>query len=416
MSYDALCDIYSFGIVLLELLSGKQQGKDKVFLQDVILDEDEYDDFAIDSSVSSDWPSECIKELKSLARSCVVKRKKRMPSTTSALRQLIQMKSRYDKPTHMEQGLLDQLRSMTDELSSFRGAREIEIQRSQLTVACLSCMCDYPQIDIVTCSRPTEPHRLCNDCFTHQVISQSKDFVAFTNNGCQIVCSECLALKPTKVVSPFSARAVCSHDDSAVAAYMNARSTFDRMGAESKAKAKEEALERRVEEVRLEGEIKLNQHNEAARLRSVVELHRNRIFWDILMPRCPYCTRSFPDWTNCFAVKCSVEYNHPTRGNLSEGCQNYFCGWCLKGGFRDSNDCHAHVRECELSLNRGNYFGRTNSPISEHNQAQAQIRKTKIERYLTSPDNNLPPQERAAVLEALRDDLRTHGININIDR
>ena len=135
------------------------------------------------------------------------------------------------------------------------------------------------------------------------------------------------------------------------------------------------------------------------------------------MPRCPYCTRSFPDWTNCFAVKCSVEYKHPTRGDISEGCQKYFCGWCLKGGFRDSTDCHAHVRECELSLNRGNYFGRTNLPISEHNQVQAPIRKTKIERYLASCDNNLSPQERAAVLEALRDDLKTHGIEqINIDR
>ena len=211
------------------------------------------------------------------------------------------------------------------------------------------------------------------------------------------------------MISPYSTKTVCSecNDDKAVAAYMSAIRTADVDEAESRSKAEKDALERRIEEVRLEGELKLHEHNEKERLKAVASLHRHRINNNILTTKCPHCSLAFVDWTMCFAVKCESEYAGRTIG-----CQKHFCGWCITG-FSDQFECHEHVKVCRNSLNPGSYYGRNQfDPTEDFNRAQAPIRKANIERYLV--DNNLTSKEREAVISAMQTtDLTPLGIRMN---
>ncbi len=306
---------------------------------------------------------------------------------------------------------MEQLRAMSAELISLRGEKEIAIQKSLLKFTCPICFDEgIPQTEGVSCCNSTgsPPHTICRTCFNGDVVAQSNNMTDFTNNGRRIVCCLCIFEKP-KVISPYTTRVVCSQsDDLSVAAYMNAVRTAERCESESRSKSAREALERKVEETRLEGELKLHENNEKERLKAVANLHRHRIGDSILTAKCPHCSLTFVDWSQCFAVKCEIEVG---RGE-TVGCRNYFCGWCMEG-FKDGSECHSHVKTCKRSLNPGSFFGRNSaSPITEFNDAQAGIRKQKIEKYII--DNKLAPAERAALISLMQvTDLTPLGIRMD---
>ena len=248
---------------------------------------------------------------------------------------------------------------------------------------------------------------ICKSCFCADVTTQSNTMSDFTSNGRRIICCLCIVEKP-KVVTPYSTKNVCSQcDDLTIVAYMSAIRSAERCESESRSKAERDALERKVEETRLEGELKLHENNEKERLRAMASLHRHRIVDSILTAKCPHCTRVFVDWSMCFAVKCeSVDHT----GKLI-GCQNYFCGWCMNK-YGDSSACHEHVRTCQQSLNPGSYYAKDQeNPSGDFLKAQAPVRKQKIEKYLA--ESSLSPKERSAVIELMqRFDLAPLGVNI----
>ena len=89
---DAKCDIYSFGLVLLELLSGKLHG-----INDLFLDSD-IDGLEVDRAVADEWPSECVFDIKSLASECVDKRSKRIDSMNKVLERLTNIYAKHWRP------------------------------------------------------------------------------------------------------------------------------------------------------------------------------------------------------------------------------------------------------------------------------------------------------------------------------
>ncbi len=59
MPYDAKCDIFSFGIVLMEVVSGCQQGVQGLYLQERYKDEfDRKKDFSADEAFVGESPKE----------------------------------------------------------------------------------------------------------------------------------------------------------------------------------------------------------------------------------------------------------------------------------------------------------------------------------------------------------------------
>ena len=97
IKYDAKCEFYSFGIVLLELLSGRQQGLDDVYLEDVV------DELDVDKTIlANNFPNGCIAEIRELAHCCVEKRATRISSSIDVLRRLQCIKAKYDDPTYVE--------------------------------------------------------------------------------------------------------------------------------------------------------------------------------------------------------------------------------------------------------------------------------------------------------------------------
>ena len=236
------------------------------------------------------------------------------------------------------------------------------------------------------------------------VRQQTSDVSQFSEFGCIVICPQCQYEKP-KLNSPYSTQVVCSLcDDVTIASYMFAVRTIERRASESKGKAWEEALKQKVVEARLEERLQAAKRNETERLQIAAQLHIHRIVDNLLTVKCSQCQNAFVDWTACFAVKCEKKYK-----GQQLGCLGYFCGWCIQG-FSNSQDCHSHVRTCNLSLNKGNYFAATSNPMEEFKRAQAPIRKQKIEKYIA--DNKLTLTERQALRDLMKKDLTPLGVNL----
>ena len=273
--FNAKCEFYSFGIVLLELLSGRQQGADGVFLQDDV------ENLQVDAAVSRDWPQECTLELKLLARHCCVyKRVHRILSSVDVLHRLQQIKTKFNCPTYSEKELIDRVDILSMELHGFREEERKRIERtaneSRKMFDCYACMYKLHQSEGVSCSSGKTAHMMYKRCLNDMVILQASNVSEFGDYGCCVFCPLCLSEKPT-VKSPYTTKTICSIcDDLAVASFINAAKAIERSEAESKAKAAAAASEKRIEEVRLEERLKA-QTNEEDKLKVAIQLHRHRI-------------------------------------------------------------------------------------------------------------------------------------------
>ncbi len=249
------------------------------------------------------------------------------------------------------------------------------------------------------------------ECFWSDVRSQIESN-KFAANSRRIVCQQCTYEKKILPYLPYDDDLVVqlvSRDKDTLAVYMSGHANAERLETESKVRAREMALEKKIEEVRLEGELKLHAHNEVERLKAVANLHRYRIIDAILTARCPNCSLVFLEWTSCFAVKCEIDISKTE----SLGCRNYFCGWCFES-FKDGCVCHDHVYACKKSRNpRQHYCKDPPGMLVEFNAAQVPVRKRKIEEYLADAKNGLTAAERQAVVTLMqKTDLDALGIKM----
>ena len=402
MPYDSRCEIFSFGIVLIELITGCLQGssdKDggQIFLEDLMDDEDK----PILADIRIQWPDLLVKDLLRLAGQCVAPYKGRTNSMITVMRDLVCVSQNFYTPTPMEEHLIERNNDLIAQLQGLELQKDVKaMQETEVTFKCEICFDEkVPASKGGFCSNVASPHFFCgvahNDCFSDMVSSQALDQHSFERNGDSIVCVYCIASTP-KVVSTFDLSLIVKQTN------VEALGEFISAGKSVVQTKAEVALEKR----QLEHTDELQKLREAhiedkgARMKAATERHRQKIIEDILTLRCPHCNLVIIDFDGCFAV----QHSEGDHGRYKQGCGLYFCGWCLeKCGTND--DCHNHVNACQHNLHPGSYYG-TNDEFSRvHNQRRRAL-------VLTYLQNVVDVQEREEIKRVLRRDLNDLGINI----
>jgi hypothetical protein len=408
LQFDAQCDIYSFAIVLCEILTGQGQS----------VDEDGYRNFEF-SSVdeitpdlrAGEWPPECVAELKSLIKSCLDRRKNRVKSMLSVMQSLRHIKSKYDiiSDSRLESALASENKDLREQLQQLQLEEEARarVADNEDTRECPVCFGTYRMSEGVVCAGNAK-HFMCNDCFSYRVKSTCDDLTLYMRHGCAVVCAYCIAA-PLNVCAKYDDAIVCrvcaTTDQLAMKAFLDARGEVARKLEEAKFQAAIEQERAKAEEERLELMVRMAA-DQAEKRRAEIQIHRNRIMSEIIETRCPSCKHVFGGWDGCFAVHHYGEVTDRRTGiTHRNGCGRYFCGWCLKQCDSDG-EAHRHAANCRMSKHPGSVYGRWEDFI----EVQSEVRRAKIVTYLNSVNN---PDLRAAILDAMREtDLAPLGIRL----
>ena len=340
MKFDAKCDIYSFGIVLCEILTGEGQSvtnKDG----DLLFEFDTIDELTPDPT-AGEWPAECVQSLIGHITRCLTKKSKRIVSMTEVLQQLRDIKEHFCARSEREKELVRENQALQEEIARVHDERELNerITESEERNECPYCFTEYKLSEGVVCTNDSERHFMCFDCFCDQVKATCNDLAFFRRNGCAIVC--CQAQR-----SPFEARLddrlVCKVCSSLVVEVMLTFLGVGKRAAKELERAVSEASIAQIceeeQEKRLEDIAKLISDEREKRKRTT-DFHRQRIINRILTARCPHCEGAFLDRKNCDAVM----HGPSELVGYDFDCKRYFFPWCL-GKCSSNDDAHQHIRE-----------------------------------------------------------------------
>ena len=228
MSYDARCDIFSFGTVLLELLTGQLQGcvnedGDRVML-DITLKE--MGELLSDNRVQ--WPAILVDDLLMLAKECVAPYQERITIMTTVTHKLVATSNKHDTPSNTEIDLIE-----GNDLLLARVAALQLMQSMEVTHKRMMCFDDcIPASKGAVCSNRATPHFFSglerNNCISNVLTYQSEDAANFVINSREIVCVSCTALQPS-VISTFDVSAIAQQSNKgALTAYISAIAETER--------------------------------------------------------------------------------------------------------------------------------------------------------------------------------------------
>ena len=405
MKFDARCEIFSFGILLLELTTGLLQGYSDGNGNQIFLEESmENDDTPLLSDRRIKWPDGCVKELLSIAEQCVASYQKRFQNMVTVMRQLVSINKRFYTPTPIEEDLIKRNSALKAMLQAIELKDEVRnLLKREATHVCQICFdTEIPASKGAFCSNLAQPHFFCgaahNDCFSDMVLSQAGDQRAFDRNDTSIVCAYCIALVP-KVRSSFDLSLIGKQaNGKALGAFVSA--SKDVVHAKGVVAQEKQQLEHRDEIQKLKEE---HIDDKAMKMKVSAERHRLKIIEDILTLHCPHptCNLAIIDFDGCFAV----QHREFGQGIYKQGCGLYFCGWCLKK-CETNKDCHNHVKACEHSMHAGSIHGTKDEFVRTHVERQRPL----VQKYFQ--ENVLDIQEREAIKSALGNDLISLGIDI----
>jgi interleukin-1 receptor-associated kinase 4 len=172
--YGEKSEVYSLGVVLLELLTGKVQMVDDVDLIELF---EEADDpleallAALDSR-SGGWHEEVAAEFAALALECVNHRHSRRPAMLLVLRRLSALETKFCRPT-LEELRLD---TLAEEQRTELEALRLQAQLAEATVAsamltCVVCYDGFEKGKGLCCA---EEHFVCGGCFNGYAQSEGQ--------------------------------------------------------------------------------------------------------------------------------------------------------------------------------------------------------------------------------------------------
>mmetsp|Transcript_34574 Transcript_34574/g.76264 ORF Transcript_34574/g.76264 Transcript_34574/m.76264 type:complete len:678 (-) Transcript_34574:287-2320(-) len=376
--YSEKAEVFSFGVVLLEVLTGRLQMADGVDLYDHYLYGQEELGPAVFDRRAGQAPQELSLSLCALARECLEDRHQRRIGLAAVMRQLNDLVKLHCAPT-VEEGLLGAAREEMERL-------RLAFRMHQLAVAPAVAAAEEPGIDCVVCMDPfplrgglrcgggggAESHFTCAGCIDGRVRVEAEG--ALESVRC---CGfRCGAL--------YEEQALARHCTPEVyVQYKQAREQYVQAAAER------EVVERLAAE-----RLRLAAMPEAEREALRVRTH---IVDEILTLKCPRCGKAFVDFEACFALSCEDFAGH--------GCGSEFCGFCLTL-CGNSADAHQHVAQCPFNINEGrDVFG----PIENFEEAQ-RLRRLRLLREYLGP---MVAQQRDRALQECERELHHLGLTRN---
>jgi len=188
--YSVKSEIYSFGIVIAEVLTGLLQGNNDAHETIYSIDTD-VDELIPDTRLADNpFPVECAQVLQELVLQCLTSPKKRISSMVAVMRQLLDIEKRYCAYSEEEAQCIGMIHGMEEELQQLKLSGLKRMPSVEESV-CLSCNIECVVDNGVKCS---SNHFMCNDCFSSTVVNQlsSEYRASFVNHGSNIVCNFCL--------------------------------------------------------------------------------------------------------------------------------------------------------------------------------------------------------------------------------
>ena len=400
--YDAKYEVFSLGIVLLELLTGRLQGFEDKDGQQVFLEETLRDEGTVSTDSRVTWPEGFVEDFLQLARDCVAPYMTRLDSFITIMHRIVAISKKYHTQTSMEIHLQARSTELLMQLQTLQLQNDIRaLREAEVTYKCQSCFDEnIPVSKGVLCSNHATRHFFCgaahNDCFSGMVFSQANDQGNFVRNSRSILCGCCTASVP-KVLSTFDVSSLGKQTSAeALTSYINAITEVQKCQGIA---AMEDQRLRYMDELQKLREAHIE--DKATRMKVSTERHRLRIIESFITLRCPHCDLAILDFDGCFAVEHRADHDH-----LKSGCGLYFCGWCL-AKFETNADCHNHVRKCPHNLHPGNLNG---SFPADFNKVHGERRANLVRQYLKL--NIFDAQEREETKTALQRELNDLGINI----
>jgi hypothetical protein len=207
--YDAKSEIYSFGIVLIELFSGKVQGhykEDNLVVSLASLAEDLPAD-----TRCGEWPADVVKALVELIKVCIAPANKRVPSMQNVVRTLNHLISSNCGCATPSEAMIEkeylelkkQVELYENEQKLLLRSKEEEAKGKELH-ECLICTSEVTMDEAIICSNvnipKSERHVFCKLCFSSEVERQThEDYKKyFLAHKAKIVCDACLRIPCTK--------------------------------------------------------------------------------------------------------------------------------------------------------------------------------------------------------------------------
>ena len=204
--FDAKTEIYSTGIVLLEILSGvvqKQMGEEFVHNYDCCA-------ATVPDVRAGDWNEELVQRLKDLAQQCIRPRKDRIPSMSDLHQELVRLKTafcvRNSVEAHYQTEIDDyRLKHITEE------NKRCFDDKDKFRV-CVICRINFVKSDGVECIGQTANHFFCLRDFNETVKAQCREDCRLkfcSEQQAKIVCICCEQNLPSEVTY-FSDRDIMS--------------------------------------------------------------------------------------------------------------------------------------------------------------------------------------------------------------
>ena len=197
--YDVKCDIFSFGVVLLELYTGQLQGSNHDYLLEQMLGEDGLLLPDERMAIGTRWPEEAAKQFIQLASECVAmypKRRSDMRAVVSTLSDICSL----HQTTALESSLLRAHEHMVMENERLRLQLDVsrhvqESQEKESMHDCCVCLNNFPRSSGVLCDGDGagNHHFFCNDDLDDMTTNQCSDLGVFVKFGCKVVCAGCKA-------------------------------------------------------------------------------------------------------------------------------------------------------------------------------------------------------------------------------
>jgi serine/threonine protein kinase/ubiquitin len=296
--YDQKSEIFSFGIVLGELLTGKLQQPPTVIMQRMLHDET----LLPADERAGEWPPACAGAFRAIALQCMAEKVQRTGSVAIVVKQLAALVSEYCPQTSLEISVQNELLSLyrnqqhqivADALKQ-RAAAALAKGRSQRQQrTCCICLDDDKDVtSVITCAQCRK--HCCLEDFETQIRIQCghEERSQFMKNHCSIMCCICR--------NAFAERDVLAFvNDATFAIFRRACVDVVELGAFNTAKSE---FQSKIEEMR----------NELMRVQGEQEQriyrHRLHICENILTLKCPRpaCGQAVLDFDGCVRMSCSL--------------------------------------------------------------------------------------------------------------